>query len=81
MIWGDNLKDNPPDRFFNKEKICPICGESLDSDKHNFKDGTVPYLRFRDEFHFCHIECYVMLYKCLKRVLEKYPDDALVGAI
>ena len=72
-------KPPPPIQFFDTEYICPLCGKHLESDIHQFSDGSTPYLRHKNKFYYCHISCYVLVYECIKATLAKFPDDVMIN--
>ena len=80
-IWKETLnpKMTPPDKYFNWKCICPFCGISLFKYPYKFSDVSIPYIRFRNEFYWCHIECMIIVYKGFKYSLDQHPDEVMVN--
>jgi len=73
-------KGNPPIHYFDLDRICPFCDQPLvDLDDTKFEDGTRPYIRHRNKFHWCHVSCYIFVYNCMKETLAKYPNDVMIN--
>ena len=84
MIWNKKeMRDNPPPQLFDmNDNKCPLCHTRINVDKERWKkDSSFSCIRHNNYFYYCHKECFILLYDCVKRNVEKYSDEALVYMI
>ena len=83
IIWKKRggLKIPTKDLFNMNDNKCPICYEEIDLNTEKWKDGKTPYIRHNENFYYCHKECYVFLYKCIKEIIEEHESEAIIEAL
>ena len=68
----------------NENGVCPICNRKLKSDIYKCNDGSSPYLRLylknskMDGIYYCHLECFFILYTCMRETINHYDSEYAV---